>query len=52
MRKTIIPNKLNHKPQAYTSVCEENEENKEEKMTARYNILRLKDRLWKLVEEQ
>ena len=30
MGKTIIPNKLNHKPQAHARVCEENEE----KMTA------------------
>ena len=29
MRKTIIPNKLNHKPQAHARVCDENEENKE-----------------------
>ena len=26
MGKTIIPNKLNHKPQAHARVCEENEE--------------------------
>ena len=32
MRKTSIPNKLNHKPQAHARVCEENAENKE-KMT-------------------
>ena len=29
MRKTSIPNKLNHKPQAHARVCDENEENKE-----------------------
>ena len=29
MRKTNIPNKLNHKPQAHARVCDENEENKE-----------------------
>ena len=29
MRKTSIPNKLNHKPQANAGVCEENAENKE-----------------------
>ena len=28
MRKTSIPNKLNHKPQAHARVCDENEENK------------------------
>ena len=26
MGKTIIPNKLNHKPQAHARVCEENKE--------------------------
>ena len=26
MRKTNIPNKLNHKPQAHARVCDENEE--------------------------
>ena len=29
MGKTIICNKLNHKPQAHARVCKENEENKE-----------------------
>ena len=29
MRKTSIPNKLKHKPQAHARVCDENEENKE-----------------------
>ena len=29
MRKTSIPNKLNHKLQAHARVCDENEENKE-----------------------
>ena len=28
MRKTNIPNKLNHKPQAHARVCDENEEEK------------------------
>ena len=28
MRKTSIPNKLNHKPQAHARVCDENEEEK------------------------
>ena len=28
MRKTSIPNKLNHKPQAHARVCDENEEKK------------------------
>ena len=50
MRKTIRPNKLNHKPQG---VCEENKKELEEKKTtAGQNILRLKDRLWKPVEGQ
>ena len=52
MRKTIRPNKLNHKPQG---VCEENNKEKElegKKTTARKNILRLKDLIWKPVEEQ
>ena len=31
MRKTSIPNKLNHKPQAHARVCDENEEKKKEK---------------------
>ena len=31
MRKTIIPNKLNYKPQAHARVCEENEEENKEK---------------------
>ena len=52
MRKTNIPNKLNHKPQAHARVCDENEEEDEKKTTAGYNILRLKDRLWKPVEGQ
>ena len=34
MRKTSIPNKLNHKSQAHARVCEENEENKEKETTA------------------
>ena len=33
MRKTSILNKLNHKPQAYARVCDENK--KEKKTTAR-----------------
>ena len=34
MRKTSIPNKLNHKPQAHARVCKENKEKElEEKMT-------------------
>ena len=28
MRKTNIPNKLNHKPQAHARVCDENQEEK------------------------
>ena len=31
MRKTNIPNKLNHKPQARARVCDENEEEEDEK---------------------
>ena len=31
MRKTNIPNKLNHKPQAHARVCDENQEEEEEK---------------------
>ena len=30
MRKTNIPNKLNHKPQAHVRVCDENEEEEDE----------------------
>ena len=33
MRKTNIPNKLNHKPQAHARVCDENEEEEDEKET-------------------
>ena len=36
MGKTIIPNKLNHKPQAHARVCEENEENKENDCQLKY----------------
>ena len=50
MRKTSIPNKLNHKPQAHARVCDENEE--EKKNHCQLKILRLKDRLWKPVEGQ
>ena len=31
MRKTNIPNKLNHKPQAHARVCDENAEEDEKK---------------------
>ena len=31
MRKTNIPNKLNYKPQAHARVCDENEEEEDEK---------------------
>ena len=34
MWKTNILNKLNRKLQAHTRVCEENKENKKEKLTA------------------
>ena len=37
MRKTNIPNKLNHKPQAHARVCDENAEEDEKK-----NVCRLK----------
>ena len=33
MRKTNIPNKLNHKPQAHARVCDENAEEDEKKET-------------------
>ena len=49
MRKTSIPNKLNHKPQG---VCEENKKELEEKNDCPLKILQLKDQLWKPVEEQ
>ena len=49
MSKTSIPNKLNHKPQG---VCEENKKELEEKNDCSLKILRLKNRLWKPVEEQ
>ena len=49
MRKTSIPNKLNHKPQALARVCDENEEKKND---CQLKILRLKDQLWKPVEGQ
>ena len=39
MRKTNIPNKLNHKPQAHARVCDENQEEEEEK---KINDCRLK----------
>ena len=40
MRKTIIPNKLNHKPQGYAKKFKKESE---EKTNARQNILQLKD---------
>ena len=53
MRKTSIPNKLNHKPQAHARVCDENQEEEEKKINdCRLKYLRLKDRLWKPVEGQ
>ena len=42
MGKTIIPNKLNHKPRAITRVCEENEENKE-KNDCQFKYFAVKD---------
>ena len=36
MGKTIIPDKLNHKPQAHARVCEENEENKKNDCQLKY----------------
>ena len=35
MRKTNIPNKLNHKPQAHARVCDENKEEDEKKNDCR-----------------
>ena len=51
MRKTIRPNKLNHKPQG---VCEENKNELQEKklQSVKIIILRLKDLIWKPVEQQ
>ena len=41
MRKTSITNKLNHKPQAYASVCEENkEENKKYDYQLKYFVVK------------
>ena len=40
MRKTNIPNKLNHKPQAHARVCDENQE--EKKTTARLKYFAVK----------
>ena len=39
MRKTNIPNKLDHKPQAHARVCDENQEEEEEE---KINDCRLK----------
>ena len=36
MTKTIIPNKLNHKPQAHARVCDENEEEKKNDCQLKY----------------
>ena len=36
MRKTSIPNKLNHEPQAHARVCDENEENKKNDCQLKY----------------
>ena len=36
MRKTSIPNKLNHKPQAHARVCDENEEEKKNDCQLKY----------------
>ena len=51
MRKTSIPNKLKHKQQR---VCEENKKEKRIRRNKRLPVknLRLKDRIWKPVEEQ
>ena len=61
MRKTSILNKLIHKPQAIHGgqrVCEENNELEleleleEKKTKSWWSILRWKDRIWKVAEEQ
>ena len=36
MRKTNIPNKLNHKPQAHARVCDENQEEKKNDCRLKY----------------
>ena len=42
MRKTNIPNKLNHKPQAHARVCDENEEEDEKKNDRRLKYFAVK----------
>ena len=51
MRKTIRPNKLNHKPQG---VCEENKKEFEEekKNDSRLKYFAVEDLIWKPVQEQ
>ena len=36
MRKTNIPNKLNHKPQAHARVCDKNQEEKKNDCQLKY----------------
>ena len=42
MRKTNIPNKLNHKPQAHARVCDENKEEDEKKNDCRLKYFAVK----------
>ena len=42
MRKTSIPNKLNHKPQAHARVCDENEEENKIKNDCRLKYFAVK----------
>ena len=42
MRKTNIPNKLNHKPQAHARVCDENEEENKNKNDCRLKYFAVK----------
>ena len=42
MRKTNIPNKLNHKPQAHARVCDENEEDEKKKNHCRLKYFAVK----------
>ena len=42
MRKTSIPNKLNHKLQAHARVCKENEEENKEKNDCRLKYFAVK----------
>ena len=50
MRKTIIPNKLNHNPQIHARVCEENKKELELEKRNLVKCFAVKDWLWKPVE--